>query len=121
MTGGLALDGKRVLVIEDDYYLATDQAATIKTAGGTVVACTANPDEAHALMEREQIDCALVDINLGNGPAFETAQALRDHHIPFIFTTGYDAAVVPNEFRNVVRLEKPFDHKKLLTTLVSIL
>ncbi len=121
MTDVLALEGKRVLVIEDDYYLATDDAATIEEAGGTVVAFTADANEARALMEHEQIDCALVDINLGYGPVFETAQALRDHHVPFIFTTGYDAAAIPQEFRNVVRLEKPFDQRKLLTTLANML
>ncbi len=103
MTDRLALGGKRVLVVEDDYYLATDEAAAIEGAGGTVVACTADPNEARAVMQREPIDCALVDINLGYGPAFETAQALVEHRVPFIFTTGYDAAVIPDEFRNVVR------------------
>lgn len=121
MTDGLALEDKRVLVVEDDYYQATEEAAAIEGAGGTVVGCTAVASEALALMQREQIDCALVDINLGSGPAFETAQALRDHHVPFIFTTGYNAAIIPTEFQDVLRLEKPFHNRKLITTIVSIL
>lgn len=121
MTEDLALGGKRVLVVEDDFYLATDAVTTINAAGGTVVACTGDANEACALMRRERVDCALLDINLGYGPTFEVAQALRDHEIPFVFTTGYDAVIIPDEFQNVVRLQKPFDDRKLLTALASIL
>jgi DNA-binding NtrC family response regulator len=111
------LGGKRVLVIEDDYYLATDEAAALQDAGATVVACTGDPEEARILIDQQLINCALVDINLGFGPAFDTARALRDRQIPFLFTTGYDAAAIPPEFGEVPRLEKPFEQYKMIRML----
>lgn len=116
-----ALQGKRILVVEDDYYLATDETAALEDAGATVVGCTADSDEARALMDQEAIDCALVDINLGYGPTFDTARALRDRQIPFLFTTGYDAGAIPQEFGEVQRLEKPFDARKLVTVLENLI
>lgn len=117
MTKSASLEGKRILVIEDDYYLASDERAALEGAGMTVVGCTGDPEEARRLIDDTQIDFALVDINLGDGPAFGTARALRDRRIPFVFTTGYDAATIPEDFRDVLRLEKPFDGRTLLTAL----
>ena len=115
-----ALEGKRVLIIEDDYYQSRDEAKNVELAGGTVVACTADAIEACVLIDRGNIDCALVDINLGNGPAFQTARALRNHGIPFIFMTGYDAAIVPEDLRDAVLIQKPFNHGTLLTALTHL-
>lgn len=115
-----ALDGKRVLIIEDDYYQATDEAMTIELAGGTVAASTADADDACVLITAGNIDFALVDINLGYGPAFQTARTLRDQGIPFIFITGYDAATVPDEFQDVVLVQKPINRSKLMSALALI-
>lgn len=120
MTGDLSLQGKCVLVIEDDYYLATDEAAMLEKAGATVVGCTGNSEEALELIAGGQVDCALVDINLGLGPAFDTARALRAKNIPFLFTTGYDAASIPSEFQDVPHLEKPFDDRRLFGALKAL-
>ena len=49
----------------------------------------------------------MVDINLGHGPSFKLAEALKRQGIPFVFVTGYDPDVVPEEFRDVERLQKP--------------
>ena len=111
------LHGKRILVIEDDYYLASDEAAALKETGAIIVGCTGDVSEARRFIDKELIDCALVDINLGYGPSFDIARALRDRQIPFAFTTGYDAAAIPNEFVNIPRLEKPFTQPKMLALL----
>jgi DNA-binding response OmpR family regulator len=117
MTNSNALKGKRILVVEDDFYLASDEASALKEAGAEVVDLTGDSEHARKVIDSEQIDCALVDINLGNGPGFETARALRARKIPFQFTTGYDSATIPAEFSEVVRVEKPFEQKALLTAL----
>jgi DNA-binding response OmpR family regulator len=121
MKTSVALGGKRVLVVEDDYYLASDEVTALEQAGATVVGCTGDPSEARDLIDQGGIDCALVDINLGEGPAFDTARALRDRRIPFLFTTGYDAATIPEEFGDIYRLEKPFAQEKLLIAVGQLL
>ena len=117
---GRALDGWRILVIEDDYYLATDEQTALQTAGAQVVGPCARASEAMLLVDGGNVDCALVDINLGHGPSFEAAAVLRARGIPFLFTTGYDAATIPGEFADVARLEKPIGDKELIEAIAQL-
>lgn len=117
---GRALDGWRVLVIEDDYYLATDEQNALQTAGAQVVGPCARASEAMLLVDGGRVDCALVDINLGHGPSFEAATVLRARGIPFLFTTGYDATTIPDEFADVARLEKPIGDKELIEAIALL-
>lgn len=117
---GRALDGWRVLVIEDDYYLATDEQNALQAAGAQVVGPCARASEAMLLVKGGHVDCALVDINLGHGPSFEAATVLRAQGIPFLFTTGYDAATIPDEFADIVRLEKPIGDKELIEAISQL-
>jgi CheY-like chemotaxis protein len=119
MTDTALLDGKNFLVIEDDYYLASDEAELLRKGGAHVVGCTGDTDEALQLIAKHRVDYALVDINLGVGPSYEAAAALKERNIPFMFTTGYDAASIPSEFKDVPLLEKPFTERKLIGALGS--
>ena len=114
MTEEAALAGLRVLVVEDDFYLATDGKEALEQAGAEVVGPTAKEAEALRLASSGTVDCAVVDINLGAGPSYAVAAALREQSIPFVFTTGYDAASIPEEYRDVQRLEKPIDDRDLI-------
>ena len=104
----MPLHGLRILVVEDDYYLATDARKTIEEAGGKVVGPFATAEEAQTAFDADGADLAVIDINLGNGPDFELARHLYSAKLPFLFATGYDQAVVPDDLNAIVRLEKPF-------------
>ncbi len=114
------LAGMRVLVVEDDYYLAADQRDLLRKAGADVVGPCGNVEDATRLIAAERIDCALVDINLGDGPCFALARRLREESIPFLFTTGYDAGAIPADLRDVRRFEKPTDEQMIVTALSEI-
>ena len=73
-----SLNGARVLVAQNDQFIAADQ------AGGKVVALAANRDDALALLGREPIDAAVVDPNLGDGEAASLIEALNRREIPFV-------------------------------------
>jgi DNA-binding response OmpR family regulator len=111
------LESKRVLVVEDQYYLASDITSWLEDAGAKVVGPA--PDEKHAceLLDRETVDSAVVDINLGRGPTYEVAKELTQRHVPFLFATGYDAAAIPVEFEQAARLEKPFRARQLIAAV----
>ena len=108
------LDQMSVLVLEDDYYIATDLQAALEEAGATVVGPFSNEADAMAAVTKVRPDCALVDVNLGNGASFEMARRLRGLEVPFAFVTGYDQSVIPEEFSTIERLEKPVGSLKLL-------
>ena len=63
------------------------------------------------------IDAAVLDINLGGGPAFEIARDLNGRQVPFLFATGYDSAAIPDDLERAPRLEKPFGGPALVTAV----
>lgn len=116
----LPLNGLRILIVEDDYYLATDAKMSIEDAGGKVVGPFATVEEARAALDVDGADLAILDINLGSGPAFDLARHLKKVKLPFLFATGYDEAVVPDDLKMVVRLEKPFHSAALISAAACL-
>lgn len=116
----MPLDGLRILIVEDDYYLATDTMTLIEKAGGKVVGPFGMASEAIAALDVARPDLAILDINLGSGPAFELARHLDLIQLPFLFTTGYDQAVVPDDLKTIVRLEKPYRPVELISAAASV-
>lgn len=117
MTDMLPLIGKRLLVLEDDFYLAKDAATLLTQAGAEVVGPFGNAADENTLCAAGELDGAVVDINLGHGPSFAFAQALGDAKVPFVFVTGYDAATIPDAFAHVERLEKPLRRGELVAAV----
>ena len=115
------LQGKQVLVLEDDYYLATDACRILEDAGAEVVGPFGRGVDALDALERCAVDAGVIDINLGSGPEFRVAEVLRERGIRFIFATGYGDGVVPPDLSSVRRLEKPFKPSELLAALSSTL
>jgi ActR/RegA family two-component response regulator len=102
--------GRRVLVVEDEYFIATDLVQALEDRGAQVLGPAASVADALKLMENAgPIDGAVIDINLHGEWAFPIAQALTNRHVRFVFATGYDAQVIPQPFQNILRCEKPID------------
>ena len=60
------------------------------------------------LLDDETPTHAVLDLNLGGGgPQFEIAHLLKARGVPFVFLTGYDPNVIPDDMRDIVRLQKP--------------
>ena len=117
-TGALAY--RRVLIVEDEYFLADDMAQALQKLGAQVIGPVPTPDKALALLTDKPVDAAILDINLKGRMVFPVADALREQGIPFVFATGYDAAAVPETYKDVPRWEKPFDPAALASALPSL-
>ena len=114
------LEGKRILILEDDFYLASDEKALLERAGATVVGPFGSSCTDEDIDAAGEVDGAVVDINLGRGPNFDLARRLSSRGTPFVFVTGYDAAVVPSELSHVPRIEKPVREGQLITALAEV-
>ncbi|MBB3559925.1 PAS domain S-box-containing protein [Rhizobium sp. BK512] len=108
MTGAPDLSGKTILVVEDDYYVASDTAAALRGAGAVVLGPSPTAEDVAHVLEHETPTSVVLDLNLGGGgPKFEIAHRLLERGIPFVFLTGYDPDVIPDDLANIKRLQKP--------------
>lgn len=114
------LSGTNVLVVEDEFYLAMDIKEEIEAAGGKVLGPSPDVAGTLSMIEREVPDCAIVDINLGEGVSFEIAEELNRRSIPFLFPTGYDAASIPPRLAHAERLAKPADAKRVVDAVTRL-
>lgn len=101
------LEGRRILLVEDDFFQAREVKALLAQAGAEIVGPTGRAEEVPALLRGKRLDAALIDINLGTGPSYETAYMLRQARVPFAFITGYDQGAIPPDFAKVPCLSKP--------------
>lgn len=126
MPGGDAenvrLVGRRVLVVEDEYFLANDIARALAAAGADIVGPVPKLNEAlSVLAASDDIDGAVLDINLRGEAVYPLANALRARNIPFCFATGYDGASLPLEYRDVPHWTKPLDPRALVAGLIDMI
>ena len=108
---------RRVLVAEDEFlvYLALEE--ELRANGFDVVGPFTTVADVNATIRNEPIDCALLDINLGGEMIFPVADELAARNIPFVFLSGYASVAVPERYRAVAKLDKPYDPAKLLAAL----
>ena len=107
------LSGKRVLVIEDEYYIAADLQRVLDAEGAVVIGPSGHLDDGLVLAE-EPLDAALLDVNLHGEESFVIAERLEAAKVPYTFITGYDSWAIPEDYREVPRLTKPFVMSRLI-------
>ncbi|ORE90581.1 response regulator [Aurantimonas sp. 22II-16-19i] len=121
MDGGeKGLLGKRVLVVEDEYYIAKDITDALEKLGARVIGPVGTKEEAmERLRETEVVDLAVLDINLHGEAIYSVADELSRRAIPYVFATGYDPTAIPEAYRDRPRWQKPFDPDELAGELVE--
>lgn len=114
------LDGRRILVVEDDYILARDLSGALTELGANVMGPAPTAFYAELLMTKKHIDCAVLDVTLHGQKVFELAGKLRSRGTPIIFATGYDKEQLPLELRSSPVLTKPFEITDLLELISDL-
>jgi CheY-like chemotaxis protein len=115
-----ALAGKKVLVVEDEALLAALVEDMLTELGATVVGPAATIKKGLALAENEEIDAAVLDVNIRSERIDPVTHLLRARSIPVVFATGYGAAAVDGAADSPV-LEKPYTKEKLAAALATAL
>ena len=111
------LDGLRVLVVEDEMMVSMLIEDMLTELGCVVVGPASRLDEAIDLAKAAEIDCAVLDVNLGGQPIFPLADLLRERGAPFAFATGYGDAGLREADRGSPVLQKPFREGDLARVL----
>lgn len=111
----------RILLVEDEFLLATLLAADLKDAGYEVVGPYSTVAQALAAVQSKQFDAAILDINLKGELVYPVAEELVRRGKPMMFLSGYASINLPENFRSYMRLPKPVDWLILLRQIKSML
>jgi DNA-binding response OmpR family regulator len=103
------LNGLTVLVVEDTALVADLLVEQLQSAGCRVVGPAPRLKQGLALAAPPGLDGALLDVNLAGENCFPIADALAARDVPFVFLTGYGATVLPDSYRDVPCLPKPYN------------
>ena len=107
----------RILVVEDEPLIAMMLADMLEDLGFAIAASFTRLAPTLEYLARNDIDIALLDVNLGDERIDPIADLLAARTCPFIFTTGYGQTGVPLRYANRPVLQKPFQIRDLETTL----
>jgi CheY-like chemotaxis protein len=101
------LAGLRVLVVEDASPVGMLAEGLLDQLGCNMVGLVSNVQKALEMAEREKIQLALLDVDLGGEPVYPVAEALQARGIPFVFMSGYGRLEQPWNNRPII--QKPFE------------
>jgi len=115
------LAGRKIFLVEDESLVALMIEAMVEELGAGVIGIESKIEPALAFVAQHhgEIDVAILDLNLGGARSYDIAQALVDHGIPLVFSTGYsDDSILP-EWRGRPLLGKPFQLAELENALLG--
>lgn len=117
-----ALKDRRILVVEDEFFIAMDMTNTLQSAEAIVLGPAGRVGASLELVEREPEICAAVlDVNIGGETVYPVADALLERSVPFIFATGERPDTIPQRFADVPVCQKPVDPADLVQRLTDVL
>jgi two-component system, response regulator PdtaR len=115
---GAERNAARVLVVEDEFFIALDLSDRLQEAGFLVAGPAAAVEEAMRLLDEAPCDVAVLDIHLGPRETSEpVAIELKARGIPFLTVTGFTHEQRPIAYGRAPLLLKPVRGDELLATL----
>jgi DNA-binding response OmpR family regulator len=118
-----ALVGMRVLVVEDDSFVASYVDCVIRAAGANVLGPFPVAREALASIVdyASGIHAAFLNFTLKDGDALTLAEELTRAMVPIIFSTGLTNVDLPSRFSRCPVLARPFAACQVVDELVATL
>ncbi|TNC15746.1 response regulator [Methylobacterium terricola] len=115
-----ALQGRRVLLVEDESLVAM-LAEDMLLDLGCEVTVAMRLDQALAQARAQAFDLAVLDVNLGDARSYPVADLLRARGVPFLFATGYGRQGVDPAYHAAPVMQKPYQAAQLETLLTHLL
>lgn len=111
----------RVLLVEDDVLNSMLIEESLILAGHQIVGPASTVSRALSLLDNEEIDAAIVDLQLNDEVSWDIGKKLDDLSIPWMFTTGHTLDTIDEDFSHVPVLVKPFTVRSLIECTEIIL
>jgi PAS domain S-box-containing protein len=109
----------RILIVEDEALVALSLADSVSQLGFSVVGPLHSLSEAEAAFAENEIDGAILDVNLNGRLVYPLAEKLDARNVPFVFITGYSADSIDERFKHIPVLHKPIEQDALRRVFVA--
>jgi len=119
--GQSALEGRRVLVVEDELAIAMLLETVLEDQRCSIVGPYGSLDETLVAARTEQLDLAVLDINLAGQMVFPAAEVLDARGVPFLLLSGYGQDGLPPDRQHWPVFGKPFKLDELVSALGGLL
>jgi CheY-like chemotaxis protein len=113
------LTGLRVLVVEDEALVALQLEDMLHELGCAIVGPASRVGQALDLLGGQEVDAAVLDLNVAGELVYPVADALASRGLPYIFATGYGAAGLTEPYRSHPVLQKPFLQNQLREAMLD--
>lgn len=110
-----------VLVVDDEPMIRLLIRDMLDDLGHTLAGEAARIDEALKLARQAEFDVAILDVDLNGQPIWPVAEVLVARGLPFVFATGYGQRGLPEPYRGIPTLGKPFDADALEQAIKAVL
>lgn len=115
------LNDLRVLIVEDEPFVAIDLALIVEDAGGVVVGPAGSVREAMALIAEGRITAAILDVDLSDRDVTPVAELLLSKGIPVVIHTGVGLpASLKARHPALPVFLKPAKHNALINKLAEL-
>lgn len=99
-----------MILVEDDPHTAMELDELIRALGAEVVGPFSKVASALAAIEREPVFGAVLDIRLDGETTFPIIDVFVERADPILLVSGGAAFDLPDQYRHMPRLQKPFEH-----------
>ncbi|GJE54618.1 response regulator [Methylobacterium thuringiense] len=115
-----ALEGRRVLLVEDESLVAM-LAEDMLVDLGCDVTVAMRLDKALAHARNGSFDLAVLDVNLGAQRSYPIADVLFERGVRFLFATGYGFAGLEQAYRTIPVVQKPYRLEQMQDILIHVM
>ena len=116
-----ALRSAHILVVEDSFLILMELESILLDAGAEAVWTCRGVSEALRVLAEQDVDAAILDLQLERETSVPVARALAQRGVPFFFYTGQlDAGGVRAEWPGCFLVSKPAEPQKIVATMASL-
>jgi DNA-binding response OmpR family regulator len=109
-----------VFIVEDEPMIRMLVVDMLEDLGCRVLAAAGDVEEAANLAQSTDFDLAILDVNVNGKLITPVAELIKARGRPIIFATGYGSEGVPEQFRDLPALQKPFQQETLAAAIDEV-
>ena len=117
----LPLKNQTYLLVEDEYYAASDLVVWLENLGARVLGPISHLEHGMEVCRGLQnVDAAILDVNLQGQTVFPLVRELLEMNVAVLFVSGHGRAFIPQRYRALPHFDKPPNMKSLLDHLIKL-